>query len=277
MSDYKIVESLRFESLGSCLEYAERADPANKLKCFTFQNTQMNWGFAGGSFAYALKLARTGWSEGLNRIKRCEDLIVAKLNAGNDLVRSMDVSGDESDISLFIEGDPEYMVTYQMGEGRKPVVRLVVSVSASCAISNDTITMRGAAICAAIDAVESSGVRVELVIDSSWVIMTEPRKVAKYQIVTKRSEDSLDRDKIAFVLMHPTMLRQIVFRLTESNPTTNPSFVDRSYGIPIDPIQDDPDAVYMGCMHYDDGRWNTTESAVAATKRLIEQLSAKAA
>lgn len=274
--NYKVVESLRFDSLGSCLNYAESVStPENYLNCHTYSSDPGMIKWAGGSFNTAVYLARTGWQEGLKLIRKSEDLIVAKLNAGGDIVRSLSESGDEVDVGLFLEGDPEHMASYPIGEGRKPVVKLVVSIGASSGISNETITMRGAAICAAVDAVESAGLRVEIVVDFTSAIGHKFLSIAEFRVTVKKADDSLDRDKIAYVLMHPTMLRQIAFRLMESKPTTNPTFVQDMYGFPANPIKDDKDAVYLGCMHLEDTRWHTTDSAVAATKQLIEQLSAK--
>lgn len=265
----------KFDSLGAMLDFIQDrplADPNySGTELASRSEGRLKW--SGSTFKGSIALARTGWADGLKKIQSCEDRINASLRAGSDMTQFIAESGDEVDVGLFLEGDPEHMIEYKLDENRKPVVKLVVSVSFSSDVSTDTVAMRGAAICAAIDACEASNLRVELWVDfhSTW-----RGSRASIRTKIKDANDSLDRDRVAFTLMHKSMTRQICLRFLETHRNTM-DFVRNGYGYPGNPEEDDPDAVYIGAMHTEDTVWLSTSAAVAATKRLIEQLSAKAA
>jgi len=115
------------------------------------------------TYADALDLARKGWPEGLKEIRAQFTAIKAALNTGDEMTSRLADSGDDVDTGLFLEGDPEHWIEYPLMPKANPVVKLVVSISASYGVNAETIFRKGAAIVAVVDGLEASGEETESV------------------------------------------------------------------------------------------------------------------
>ncbi len=94
----------------------------------------------------------------------------------------------------------------------KPIVRILVNVTASCNVPTAQIVNRGAAILALIDRVQATGQRVELVAEFHCNAGSDS---FAFSVTVKRPEEPVDLDRIAYAIAHPAMLRRSLFRVME--------------------------------------------------------------
>ena len=96
----------------------------------------------------------------------------------------------------------------------KPVVRIVVNITAAHYVDKEHIINRGAAIVQLIDRVQLAGQRVELVA-AFHAKELGCNDTYEYSVVVKRAEEPVDLDRIAYAIAHPSMLRRTMFRIME--------------------------------------------------------------
>lgn len=217
------------------------------------------------TFADALVLAKTGWRDGFKAISAKADSISRAIGGESMTPRYAD-AGDEVDVGLFLEGEPEHFIEYPLEPQKRPVVKFVVSISFSCSVSAEAIYNRGAAVLAAIDALEASGVRCEVELDCSTGANTD----MEVRVGLKAASDALDRDKLAFALCHPSTLRRLKFRLHEQRGNEYWRQVGGGgYGMPKNPARE-AGAIILPCMTSGDGFY-TLEQATASAEAMIAQ------
>lgn len=213
----------------------------------------------------ALRLAMTGWAEGFKQVTVRADAI-ARAQAGLEMTSHYAEAGDEVDVGLFLANEPECMIEFPLEPKRKPVVKFVVSASFSARVGAEAIYNRGAAVLAAIDILESAGIRVEVDLDES---IEASGKEFRRTIPLKAADDPVDRDKLAFAICHPSTLRRLIFRLHEQEGLKRwREMGGGSYGHPRNPQV--RDAVVIPCMRGNDG-FQTQEEATAFANSLIQQ------
>lgn len=219
------------------------------------------------NFEAAVRLAKEGWPDGLAATDVELRNLTAALPKGDDLVVQYTEAGDEPDVGLYLEGEPENMIEFPLRPVGKPVAKLVVSVCYSSGIPAEAITRRGAVVMAVVDALEAMGVRMEIIAD--WTGTAEDTFC--YRVPVKHAEEPMDRDRVAFALCHPSMLRRFMFRLNE---LTESRFMRRgggSYGSPRNPLPE-PDAFVMPCMHYETEAWRSPATAALEARRIIAEI-----
>ena len=218
------------------------------------------------TYGEALRLAETGWAEGLRQIEPRTRAIEALNRHEGTLDSRYAEAGDEVDVGLYLADEPEAMIEYVLTARRHPVVRLKVSITASAVVPAEKIYHRGAAVVAAIDALEAEGVRCEVVAVNA---INGDRCQFHVTIPVKRADEPLDRDRLAFALCHPSMLRRLCFRLHETESLADWRAKGASgYGHPADPAPEEG-AVVVGCMR-GSGAFGTLEAAAAESARLYE-------
>ncbi len=177
----------------------------------------------------ALDLGAHGWPEGLAKvapvIARVDELIAHALPVK---VIAYDVVGDAPDVGAYLSGVPENMLTFEDGERPNRMARVIVNVGASCAVKPETLEARGVIACALVDALERSGFRCEILVVHNTLgangVMYNKR------VLLKRAEDPLSMDMLTFPLVHPSMLRRIMFRCLELLPESARRGIGSGYG-----------------------------------------------
>ena len=254
-------EYLSFTSKPSTISSPTSSDTSHEIARWTWTD----------SYRQAMTLAGKGWREGAEKLRQTEKLVAGRIPQGTDIIPQYDVAGDEADVGRYLEGDPENMVAYELQPARKPVVKFVVSFSISSRVKADSIFNRGAAIAAAIDALESSGLRCEV-----WAARDTKGRGGRpvglnIRVRIKGADESLDTDRLAFALCHPSNLRRLSMRINE---VYGQEYFERlgghGYGYPVDPKREgsDEDAIILGCV-ISDGEWANVDSAAMKAKELI--------
>lgn len=159
----------------------------------------------------ALKLAKTGWSEGARNVA-FEAAAVTQI--GDRPHQFYDVAGEFPDVARFCAGDPLHMRRHK--RERKPVIHLLVNVCCSGSIRAKTFAMYGGAVAALVDQIENSGHRVELDVVAINSHVGRGRSICGWKV--KRSEDALDLSAVAYSIAHPGAYRRLIFAMWERLP-----------------------------------------------------------
>lgn len=197
-----------YGSLGELLTVADQPKPHNAANSCAWDKNETQW--AGGTREEAFDMARTGWAEG--RKNMVEAMAQARPSVTLAPAFTLDVGGAYPDPSAAAAGVPDCMVHFTPEESRhRPIVRLAVNIWASSAYKSREFTNYGAAVLSYIDAIESTGARVELTMLCHCLANNGPRAVYTASAIIKRAEEPMDIDRAAYCLTHVSMLRRIFF------------------------------------------------------------------
>jgi hypothetical protein len=177
-----------------------------------------------------MQLANRGWPEGLRRIKdqvKIIDRFISAKQPRKELAYAVRGPGI-LDFSRYQQGRPDAWTVWQevddtAGRSAK-IVPIVFNVAASSGVDKEVMFHRGASVCALIDILEHSNIRVELTVASA----IKHGDTHTWTTVVKHSEDVLDMDRVAFALCQASVLRRLGFSLMEQQI---PNLMD-TYGIP---------------------------------------------
>jgi len=249
--------------------WRDRKDGEASVKKYVNIGSDSTKRFCGvDSFDHALRLVDHGWPEGL---EKTEPFIEALRNkVGGKIRRPAFAIGDEGDEFLLdrvIEGDPECWLATEWEEVDQAgeIVRIGVDMGIACYVSATSIVNRGAAIMAAVEMLMASGRSVQL--DAFYGNSLGYYSVAKI----KDTDDTFDRDRMAFVLVHPAMLRCILFSAWDNeDPAIFQRYVTPSYGSPTIPekAHADYDMLFPGSAA--ECGWDTQEKAQTSIIKALE-------
>jgi hypothetical protein len=247
-----IVET--YESLDAALRVAEtRPRPvfdSSRTNSESFCGTR--------NFEEACQLARFGWTKGTAMAETVRASIQHQLEAQITTRQTFewDVAGSDVDMGRYIDGEPENMLTFaeEVADGNK-FVRITVTLSASAGVSKDEMTRKGVAVLALVDALENHGTRCEVDVVAAFSLMSGKAPIYTASIRIKNAQDSVEPDRLAFALAHPSMFRRIAFSLMEGLPKEYLHALGCCYGRPADAKPSE--GIYVGPMQL----WNDSQAA----------------
>lgn len=222
------------------------------------------------NYGEALALARNGWPEGLERIKKMAGRISRHLaSAVMEQAMVYDVVGESPDVGAFLSGEPEHMMRFEEAEGAPKVIRVTVNICASGGIGKEVLMRRGAVACALVDCIERAGFRAEVIATfgskangNAWF----------FTMPAKRPEEPLNMDRMAFILAHPAFLRRLIFRAMELEAKPSDFNVPCGYGTPCDPPKEYQGEVYLPAMSSVEACWRTEEAAEVEALRILRKI-----
>ena len=179
-----------------------------------------------------------------------------------------DVAGYRPHVARAIAGEPCCMIRRGADHNvTRPVFRLLVNFGASNDITGQRRVNRGAAIAAAVDAIEAAGTRVEIEAVMRAISSSGEKHSHETRIMLKQASDPMDIDALAFALVNPAVHRRFVFSLREGA-----SFFWESYGSPQDVIPESGQ-VYLPLMTAHEGQWETPTRAAQYVQGFLESAS----
>lgn len=191
------------------------------------------------TFAEARDLMVSGWSEPLDRIESIRDQVRQRVGFidGNQFQFDHAPYGTRLDVSAYSVGSPLALLqAYEEPERRKTrFVRILVDTSVSWMVDKKDIQIRGAAIVALCDALNTLGYSTEVWATSSIGADMSPTSAKFVALVPVQGVgEPWDVRSAMFPLAHASFLRRIVFGMMESlSPTERKRFgVPGSYGFP---------------------------------------------
>lgn len=263
----------QFASVGELLDW--NSSPYENVWKSIQYSDQPSSGFTDTSnYAAAEKLARDGWVEGAKKIKHYMDTFFDRVSSKvqtTDIHRGIE-PGIMFDVGAFCAGAPDCWLTEEPrivdGLGNRVLV-VNVHVTASASVSASTISARGGAIVATVQALELAGYSVEVnaVHKSSTVNGYGRGETLNWNQEThirlKASDQPINLENLAFVIAHPSMLRRILFRTIErcQSRTLCEKLYD-IYGWPVDVAEAYQGDIYFPKMHTETVDWLDDASAL---------------
>lgn len=277
--DYRIYDSaLEFYSDCKTLKSTTNMNSSHEPEVSGSGGWKSNGWYGTKDFETAVKLATTGWEEGVKQAeplaRRLSDEMVATL-ARPEV--TYDVTGEQFDMGKVIEDEPECWMKWTPGhvEGIEEVVtgpiKIVLNCTVSAGVDAETIRRRGAAAMALAIVFEAANRPTRIEVAAS--IRGDQRN---YQTVVclKDFYDPLQADAVAFGLVHPSFFRRFIFKMLEIQ-----GIREYGYGMPqdvkslaADGTQFDRGDIYLGQAMYGDAQWQSEAGTEAwVRKQLIAQ------
>ena len=231
--------------------------------------------FASKSWNEAYGYASQGWPEGAAKAAEISQEIQDVLGHLIEQERiSYDVEGAMFDVARLCQGEPEHWATFTPtlveNTGRR-YVAITVSMGASCGVSPEEIARRGAAISSLILLLERAGIRVQL---TGGFYSEAGNHLLDLEVLLKGYGDSLDIDRIAFVLGHASSLRRILFAVMESRNEAEreamQARIGRGYGIVKEKADRAGVDLYLCEARSGDSPWQSVEAATVWVKEQLE-------
>lgn len=226
----------------------------------------------------AVEMSGSGWEDGAQRMEQVlatiEDLMPQAEIEGEaaGLEYRFDESGEEVDVGAYLAGDERPWLDPKL-DATKPIIRIGVNISASCAVSADTMMARGcmiAAVCRYLERLDY-GTQIYVFEHGSGGFGGASDKCHTGCLFLKDSTEYLDPKKLAFWLAHPAVLRRLFFRVIEWSDFN----LGSGYGTPADWQSDEFD-IQSGSAHLKratrEGWLTDPDKAAAAALEYIKEI-----
>jgi hypothetical protein len=223
-------EIIEFNSISEFYKYISTTPVNNAFKGKRLESIDRDFNFTGThSFDEAVDLLKNGWSEEsaklTNKIKALEKSVKPSTKGKN----FYSVSGYQAIVPLYIQGDPQCMMSRKQVATKQKVVTIDKCITYNCDVSKETIEDESIKALMVIKKFEAMQYRVNLNIifaahcgNKSFVV----------KVKVKDANERLNISKVAFPLVNPSMLRRLFFRFEEVHPTITSDFT-WAYGHPI--------------------------------------------
>ena len=192
-----------------------------------FNFTQTN------SYNEAVQLFKNGWSDMSNQLTK--KLTVIKNQVVDAQVQKImyDVVGFQASVPRYLQGIPTSMVNKKLVPVKQKIITLNKDISYNAKVTTEQIVEASVQTLQLIKKIEAQGIRVNLnlVFGAS---AASTKEVVKIRL--KSANERLNISKLAFPLVHPSMLRRLMFRYIEVAPTITKGFL-WGYGKPMDGSQ----------------------------------------
>lgn len=183
-------------------------------------------------FSEAVELFKNGWSDMATKLVQKLKVIESKTEPTMRPKNVLGVAGYQAIVPLYLQGVPNNMVTKKMTPVKQKVITLNKSIDYNGGVSADQIIEESIKAMQIVKKLEAQGYRCNLNI----VLGTTagyPSKQFIVKVRIKSANEKLNVSKLAFPLVHPSMLRRLFFRFIEVYPNVTNSFVC-GYGRPAD-------------------------------------------
>lgn len=176
------------------------------------------------SFEEAKDLLLHGWEHGTREIK---GRVEAK-NTGTSMKQKTvyDVAGFQCSVPRYLQGIPTNMINKKAVSQKNKVITINKMCSYSTCVSSSTIKTESVKVLQLVNRMEKQGYRVNL--NAIFGSMKRNTVVTKVRI--KTSSQKLNIKQTAFPLVHPSMLRRIIFAVLERSEECSYSGFENGYG-----------------------------------------------
>ena len=185
------------------------------------------------SYEEATSLFKNGWDSMAQNITH--QLNVKKCQTLDTHVQKVmfDVVGFQASVPRYLQGIPTNMVNKKLVPIKQKVITLNKDISYNAMTSTQDIIDASIQTLQLIKKIEAQGIRVNLNLVFG-VKANGNTEVVKIRL--KSANERLNISKLAFPLVHPSMLRRLLFRYIEVAPTVTKGF-KWGYGYPLDGSQ----------------------------------------
>ena len=225
----KVYKHHHFDTISELLSYIN-STPISPLFTghrLSSQNTWDSEWFGTQDFNEALDLLHKGWCPEAKQLS--EKVPIKTTQSSLQSQRpTHSVVGYQASVPRYLQGIPTNMITSKPVTNKQKIITLYKSLSYASRISTSEIEREGIKALQIIQALEGKGYRVKL--NMIW-LSRKTREIATLSLTVKKPQDRLSLIKMAFPLVHPSMLRRICLAWMERNPHLRENFT-QGYGRP---------------------------------------------
>jgi len=181
-------------------------------------------------FSEAVELFKNGWSDMATKLVQKLKVIESKTEPTMKPKNVLGVAGYQAIVPLYLQGVPNNMVTKKMTPVKQKVITLNKSIDYNGDVSAAQIIEESIKAMQIVKKLEAQGYRCNLnIVFGTTTGYPSKQFVVKVRI--KSANEKMNVSKLAFPLVHPSMLRRLFFRFIEVYPHVTKSFVN-GYGSP---------------------------------------------
>ena len=181
------------------------------------------------NFNEAVELFKNGWKEGSQKLTKRLETKMKSMEPTMKAKTQRSVAGYQVLVPSYLSGDPMSMLSKKMVPVKQKVVTLNKSIAYNYRVPKEEIEEESIKAFQLIKKVEAQGMRVNLNIIQGFDV-NEMRIILKIRL--KNSTEKLNLSKLAFPLVHPSMLRRLSLRFLEVVPNASRQYVF-GYGRPV--------------------------------------------
>lgn len=221
--DNKIVNLIEFTSISDLASYIKNAKPTSWFEgreCSLEISDKRTKFTKTKSFEEAMSLLENGWYEEAQKIEKELNLKNMKMFEKDDIKFIQSVAGFHPIVPNYLMGLPNSMVSSKIVSKKQKVVTLNLSISFSFAVSTKEIEEVCLKAFRIVKEIESKGCRVNFNVFYSGKEYEREIGKANYcaiKLRVKSANERLNVSKVCFPVIHPSMLRRIMFRVVETN------------------------------------------------------------
>ena len=223
-----------FKSLNEFEDYISNTPLNEVFKWEKLQSVNNSYGFTQThTYDEATQLLKDGWDSQAKELTK--KLNVIKNQVVDTQVQKVlfDVVGFQASVPRYLQGIPTSMVNKKLVPVKQRIITLNKDISYNCMIKTEQIVNASVQTLQLIKKIEAQGIRVNLNLIFG-VTADNTDEVVKIRL--KSANEKLNISKLAFPLVHPSMLRRLLFRYVEVAPTIKKGY-KWGYGHPLDGSQ----------------------------------------
>lgn len=183
-------------------------------------------------FNEAVELFKSGWSDMAGKLVQKLKVIESKTVPMMKPRSKLDVCGYQAIVPMYLQGVPNNMVNKKMVPVKQKVITLNKSIDYHGGVSTNEIIEESIKAMQIVKKLEAQGYRCNLnLVLGSTAGYGADKKQFVMKVRIKSANEKLNVSKLAFPLVHPSMLRRLFFRFMEVYPKVTKNFV-HGYGMP---------------------------------------------
>lgn len=181
------------------------------------------------SFDEAVLLMKRGWSDMAQKLVNKLKVIDKKTEMVTKRRSVNSVAGFHPVVPLYLAGVPTSMVSYKMVPVKQKIVNITKLLNYHGGISSETIIDESIKVLQIVKKLEAQGYSVN--VNVAFGSSKNGRNIAA-SIRIKNANERLNVSKLAFPMVHPSMLRRLMFRYIEVTPNATNGYA-KGYGAPV--------------------------------------------
>jgi hypothetical protein len=216
-------ELIEYASLNEFYNYITTT-PVNKAftgKECSSHSTKYTEFYGTKDFQEAVELLKNGWTEMSEKLTK---ELKSNIKVADDVKRyinELSVCGYQAIVPLYLQGVPNNMVNKKVVAVKQKVITINKNICYWANINQETIINESVKALQIIRKIEAQGMRCNLNI--IWGAYSN-NKEFYVKVRIKNANEKLNISKLSFPLVHPSMLRRLMFRFEEVYPNITSSF-----------------------------------------------------
>lgn len=182
------------------------------------------------SYEQAVEMFKNGWQSKAEELTKKLKVIQNQVIDAQVQKVLFDVVGFQASVPRYLQGIPTNMVNKKLVPIKQKIVTINKDISYNCGITTEQIVEASIQTLQLVKRIEAQGIRVNL--NLIWGVKASgSNEIVKVRL--KSANERVNISKLAFPLVHPSMLRRLCFRYLEVAPTVTHGYL-YGYGSPLD-------------------------------------------